>query len=323
MEKKAKRILTVSGILAAGTAVLGGAYRAVTECFVNMALSRELPRYFCGKGNRLSGSSMDARISERIAAAAERLENSGCETVQITARDGTELMGHWRKCTGTKRVIIAMHGWRSSWKSDFGIVSDFWNDNSCSVLYAEQRGQGGSGGEYMGFGLTERFDCLDWITWVTQRVGTELPVYLAGISMGASTVLMAGGLELPENVHGIMADCGYTSADAIWKHVAENNLHLSYGAHRAAVEAMCRKKLQMDLSDASCVEALKRCRVPVLFVHGGADKFVPVEMGYENYGACASPKRLIVVPGAEHGMSYLVDKEGYEAAVKNFWQTYD
>ena len=57
--------------------------------------------------------------------------------------------------------------------------------------------------------------------------------------------------------------------------------------------------------------------------HGAADKFVPVEMTYENYEACASPKKLFIVPGADHAMSYLKDREGYEKTVKDFWKEFD
>ena len=176
----------------------------------------------------------------------------------------------------------------------------------------------------MGFGLIERYDCLDWIKWANEHGYAELPVYLCGISMGASTVLMAASLELPENVHGIIADCGYTSPHDIWKHVAENNLHMSYnGITAAIVNDMCKKKIQVGAKDYSCIDSMRECKVPVLFVHGTDDHFVPIEMTYENYKACTAPKRLLVVPGAEHCMSYWTDKEKYEKELKNFWHDYD
>ena len=68
---------------------------------------------------------------------------------------------------------------------------------------------------------------------------------------------------------------------------------------------------------------MRECKVPVLFIHGTDDRFVPIEMTYENYKACVSPKRLLVVPGAEHAMSYLIDKESYEKTVKEFWNDFD
>ena len=174
----------------------------------------------------------------------------------------------------------------------------------------------------MGFGLTERFDCPQWVEWVIQRCGTELPIYLTGVSMGATTVLMAAGLELPDSVKGIIADCGFTSPEEIWEHVAKHNLHLSYGVRRAAANGICKRKIHMSANEYSTVKALESNRIPVLLIHGAADHFVPVEMTYQNYTACAGPKRLFIVPGADHGMSYLVDGEGYRRTMMEFWNSY-
>ena len=203
------------------------------------------------------------------------------------------------------------------------MIADFFRENGCSVLFAEQRGQGASGGEHMSFGLLERYDCLDWIEWVNAQTGGKHPVYLCGISMGASTVLMAGGLNLPTNIRGIIADCGYTAPTAIWKHVAQKHLHLDYRICGGIASRRAKKKANLDVNAMSCPMALSRCRVPVLFIHGTDDRFVPVEMTYENYKACAAPKRLMIVPGAQHGMSYPTDPDGYQEALKSFWTAFD
>lgn len=323
MKKSARRLLIGSGLAAAGLGLAGTLHRSVTRYMVNVALDRELPRHTGGAERKLTGSENDRCCLEKLRLAGEELEQRGGETVSVTARDGIRLTGHWFSVEEPERVIVAMHGWRSSWHHDFGIVADFWRQNGCSVLLPEQRGQGDSEGEYMGFGLLERHDCLAWINWVNDRTGGDYPVYLCGVSMGASTVLMTAGLELPQNVRGIIADCGYTSPEAIWRHVAKDNLGLSYGIRSAVANDLCRKKIQVGIDDYSCVDAMQECEVPVLFVHGTDDRFVPIEMTYENYKACTAPKRLLVVPGAEHGMSYLVDREGYETAVKAFWRDFD
>jgi len=140
--------------------------------------------------------------------------------------------------------------------------------------------------------------------------------------MGATTVLMAAGHPLPASVRGIIADCGFTSPKAIWKHVVQGNLHIPYGFVGSSLDKAYQQIADAD-SDYSCETALQDCHVPVLFIHGTDDRFVPIEMTYDNYKACAAPKRLFVVPGAEHGMSYFEDKEGYEKTVKQFWADYD
>ena len=141
--------------------------------------------------------------------------------------------------------------------------------------------------------------------------------------MGATTVLMAAGEKLPKNVHGITSDCAFTSPQAILKHVANNNLHIAYGLYGGLVELLFRQKLQRAADEYSTVEALKENTIPVLLIHGANDHFVPVEMTYENYRACAGPKRLFIVPSAEHGMSFCEEEENYKNTVLSFWKEFD
>lgn len=326
MKKKTKGILIGTGALAGVTFVAAAASYITSKKLINLALDRptekEKPDESVEK--KVSGMDIEAEIKDIRTEAIERLEKSNLEKIEILASDGTKLVAHWFEAENAKRTIIAMHGWRSSWIRDFAIISEFWHKNNCNVLYVEQRGQNNSGGDYMGFGMLERYDCLDWINWVNDNKSSELTIYLCGISMGASTVMMAGGLDLPKNVHGIMADCGYTSPHAIWKHVVEKNMNLYYGGIASKIaDDMCKRKIQMGSKDVSCTDTLRICKVPVMFIHGTDDHFVPVEMTYENYKACASEKHLLIVPGAEHGMSYIVEQEKYEQEALGFWEAYD
>lgn len=323
MKKSTKNALIGTSIALAGATVLGGLYYLTAKTLMTIALDRKEPRILTKGKEKIMGS---AELSEHIAkliSASEVLENAPTETVEISSYDGLSLVGHWYPCENAKRVIVAMHGWRSSWSMDFGLIADFWHKSGCSVLYAEQRGQGGSGGDYMGFGLLERYDCFEWIKWAHNKTEGSLPIYLGGVSMGATTVLMTSGFHLPETVRGIIADCGFTSPNAIWRHVAHNNLRIPYGIYSSVADDICRQKTGADEISYSSTEALSNSTVPVLFIHGTDDKFVPIEMTYDNYKACVAPKKLFIVPGADHGMSYLVDKSGYEKALLKFWAEYD
>ena len=323
MKKSTKKMIAGVSIGAAGLAGLCAASYSITHYLMRVAMDRKEPKSMTKTMGKLARAKNNKDLVSMLQAYSEKLEQTVTEEVEITAHDGTKLVGHWWPCANAKRVVIAMHGWRSTWSQDFGIVADHWHDNGCSILFAEQRGQNNSGGSYMGFGLTERYDCRDWAEWVNENTDTLLPIYLGGVSMGATTVLMAAGLDLPDNVAGIVADCAFTSPKAIWKHVVEHNLHLSYGLHSAAANDLCKKKIRMGAGEYSTTDALKNTTIPVLFIHGTDDHFVPVEMTYENYKACASEKQLLIVPGAEHAMSYLVDKNAYEDAVVAFWKKYD
>ncbi|MBQ7901369.1 MAG: alpha/beta hydrolase, partial [Clostridia bacterium] len=307
MKNRSKHLIIASGFAAAAAAVIAVSYNT-TKALVSAALDREAPKIMSKKKPHSSPIEKGSQIYFELKNASDKLLNTNCETIEINSHDNYPLIGHWHKCENAKRIIVAMHGWRSSWTKDFGAISDFWYDNNCSVLYAEQRGQNNSGGDYMGFGMIERYDCAEWVKWVNQHNPDNLPIYLAGISMGASTVLMTAGFRLPQNVHGIMADCGFTSANAIWKHVTENNMHMSYNFRKKMVNDLCKKKIQVGYEDYTTFDALAHNEIPVLFIHGTDDKFVPIEMTYQNYKACTAPKRLFVVPGAGHAMSYIVDK---------------
>ena len=318
-----KKIARTSGALLATSALAGITAFLTTRFLVKTALNRESPKIMEKAGNLISGSLVDEEILRQQKEAADRLAAVETESIEIKGYDGVKLAGHWYPCEAPQRIIIAMHGWRSSWCNDFGLVSDFLHENHCSVLFAEQRGQNNSGGDYMGFGVTERYDCLEWARWTAENISSDLPIYLCGVSMGATTVLMAAGLNLPKNVHGILADCGFTSPDEIWRHIANNNLHIAFHLRRTVARSIYERKNEACKFDCSTLDALRTSHTPVMLIHGTEDHFVPVEMTYQNYIACIAPKRLLIVPGADHGMSYLIDRDGYEACVKSFWKDFD
>ena len=320
MEKKHIAAIAVGALAGVGvgaTAVSCWASKAMTD----LAMDREIPSY--GKYINVSGGQHDESYNVRRAKAMEALEALPREEVSIRSADGLKLTGHLIKSRYPRRLIIAFHGWRSSWSRDFCMVAPFWLEQHCNVLFVDQRAQGNSEGQYLGFGLLERSDCRQWAYWA-DRQNYGLPIYLAGISMGAASVLMAAGMDMPESVRGIIADCGFTSPKDICIHVARDNLHVSYGPLRSAwIDRCFRKKIHMTSGAYSTLAAMKNAKVPILFIHGTADSFVPIDMTYRNYRACAAPKRLVVVPGAGHAMSYAVEPETCQKAMKGFFREFD
>ncbi len=320
MDSKLKKHLRFIALTAGAAGVSAASSYLTTKYMMHVALDRDIPKAPKGAEKLITGGGPGQDFVDAMLSSSEKLAATPNETVTVTAHDGIKIVGHLIEQPNAERILIAMHGWRSSWHRDFGMIADFWRESGCTVLYAEQRGQGESGGDSMGFGLTERYDCRDWANYISGRFGEDIPIYLCGVSMGAATVLMASGLDMPKNVKGICADCGFTSPDAIWRHVMNDNMHIHYsGLMEAVANEICRQKTDFGSHSYSTVEALKTTKIPVLFAHGTDDSFVPVTMTYENYKACASPKRLLIVPGADHGMSYYVEKENYEAATKSFW----
>lgn len=241
------------------------------------------------------------------------------EDVYTTSFDGLKL--HAKLYTGSSPdppVQILFHGYKSGAERDFCGGLQFAREGGYNVILVDERAHGKSEGKCLTLGIKERYDCLSWVNFAVDYFGADTKILLYGMSMGATTVLMATGLDLPKNVVGVAADCGYTSPSAIVKKVLRD-----YKVPVALVYPLARLAGLLfggfDVEAASAPEALANCTLPVLFVHGGDDRFVPCDMGRENYAACASEnKRLLIVPNAGHGLSYMLDKKAYLDALHEF-----
>ena len=240
------------------------------------------------------------------------------EDVQIMSFDGLKLQGKFYEYAPGAPMELMFHGYRGSAERDMsgGVQRCFKVGRSALVV--EQRCSRDSEGNVITFGINEHRDCLKWVEFMVEHFGPDVKIILTGISMGASTVLTAGGQPLPQNVIGILADCGYTSAkDIIYRVIRQMGLPpiLSY----PFVKLGARLFGHFDLDETSPIEAVKRCAVPVIFFHGESDDFVPCDMSRENFEACASRKRLVTIPGAGHGLSYAVDPQRYLEELRDFF----
>ena len=241
-----------------------------------------------------------------------------CEEFCITSYDGLKLYGKFYEYAPGAPIELMFHGYRGSGERDLngGVQRCFLLGRS--ALIVEQRCSGKSEGSVITFGIREHRDCLSWVDFMVEHFGTDQKIILTGISMGASTVLMAGGCPLPPNVIGILADCGYSSAKEIIK-VVIRQMGLPVELSYPFVKLAARIYGGFDLEECSPVEMVKKCAVPVIFFHGEDDAFVPCQMSRDNFEACASRKALVTVPGAGHGLSYLVAPEKYLAAAREFF----
>ena len=240
------------------------------------------------------------------------------EDVQIESFDGLKLWGTYYEYAPNAPIELMFHGYRGTAERDLsgGVQRCFAVGRSALVV--DQRGASRSEGNAITFGVKEHRDCLKWVDFVIERFGSDVKIILTGISMGAATVLMAGGQELPPNVIGILADCGYTSARDIMQDVIRKMglpPRLSYPFVRLGAKLFAR----FDPDEISPLEAVKHCKVPVIFYHGEDDDFVPCHMSRANFEACAARKHLMTVPNAGHGLSYAVDPEGYLRHLREFF----
>ena len=238
--------------------------------------------------------------------------------VEITSFDGLKLQGRFFEFAPGAPVEIMFHGYRGSAERDMsgGVHRCFKVRRSALVV--EQRCSRSSEGNTITMGINEYRDCLKWVDFLIDYLGKDIKIILTGISMGASTVMLAAGEKLPPNVIGVLADCGYTSAKAIMFDVMRK-MKLPPKLCYPFVKLGAKLFGHFDLDENAPVEAMKRCTLPVIFFHGEADDFVPCHMSRENYEACAGKKRLVTVPGAGHGLSYAVQPQRYLQELRDFF----
>lgn len=250
------------------------------------------------------------------------LEEQNTEDVFIRSDDGLKLHGTLLRCNSNKNCVICFHGYTSKGTNDYGAMAKFYHDQNFNMIMVDERAHGDSEGTYIGFGVLDRKDAVRWVEHAIGLFGEDVNIFLHGDSMGGATVLMTSGLELPKNVKAIIADCAFTSAYDVFSHVLKRDYHIPKFPIMNITEVMTKKKAGYGYNDVSTLNEVAKTKVPILFIHGEIDDFVPVWMTRKNYEVCNSEKELLIVKGADHAESYYTDTVAYENAVKNMIKKY-
>ncbi|MDF2820951.1 MAG: hypothetical protein K0R15_1392 [Clostridiales bacterium] len=249
----------------------------------------------------------------------EWVNEKGYETWNITSEDGLKLVGYYIPATiQSNKTVILAHGYSSKGKNMGNCAKLYSEKLGYNVLMPDARGHGESEGDYIGFGWPERKDYLIWIQRIINEVGTNAQIVLHGISMGAATVMMVSGEDLPEQVKVIVEDCGYTSAYEQLSYQLKRMYNLPKFPLMPATSLLTDIKDGYNFYEASALKQVQKNKLPMLFIHGEEDLFVPTEMVWKLYEVCVTEKDIYLVKGAGHGMAYSTDKPTYEKKVAEF-----
>ena len=242
------------------------------------------------------------------------------ELVDITSVDGLKLYGRYYHRKDGAPLVIFFHGYKGNIYRDGNGIYSYSKKNEFNLLLVNQRSQGLSEGKAITFGIMERIDCKSWVEYAVKRFGEEVKIGLFGISMGAATVMMAADLELPDNVKCILADCGFSSPKEIICAVADS-LHYPYRILYPFAKLGAKWFGHFNLEEASALQSMKNCKLPVMFVHNEGDDFVPFEMSERCYEACAcADKTFVRIQGVGHGLSWCLEPEKYHSAMTDFFE---
>lgn len=315
MKINIKTLFRTAGI---GAGIIAGAgFIAFQEIMnKNATLSQKIGSMFVGA----SGMPADNSVNEEKIA---WFYNQVLEEYEITNEKGFRLKAYFLPAEKESDVyVFCSHGYRGNGRLEFQNMAKFYHEKGYNIFIVDHQAAGESDGKYIGFGYHEYKDCFRWLDFMRNKFGKNIQIILHGVSMGCATVtMMSGNDRLPSNVKFTVADCGYTSAKDEFEHNAAKIKTLAKPVLEAA--SKFNKLISgYEFKDANPLEAVKTAKVPILFIHGGIDDFVPTRMAYELYNNCSADKDILIVEGAAHAESYPVDSASYEAKINEFAEKY-
>ncbi|MDO5520166.1 MAG: alpha/beta hydrolase [bacterium] len=249
------------------------------------------------------------------------LKESGSIEFYVTSRDGLQLHNYEiNALSKSHKYAIVVHGYTSSGKS-MGRIAKYFSDRGYHVIVPDLRGHGQSEGDYIGMGWHERNDLIDLIQSIIAK-DDHARIVLAGVSMGAASVLMVSGEAIPDNVVAIIEDSSYTSVWEEFSYELSELFHIPSFPIIPATSLLTKYRAGYDFKEASAIEQVRKSKTPTLFIHGSKDTFVPPYMMNELYDACNAPKDRLLIEGAGHAQSIEIASEQYMVKVSEFLNKY-
>lgn len=246
------------------------------------------------------------------------------EELQMESRDGLNLVGYYLPAKEkTDKLVIFTHGYLGHAKQ-MGIYGQYYyEDLGYNLFMADARGHGSSEGDYYGFGWHDRLDLIDWTKLLVNKLGNETQIVYHGLSMGAATVLMASGeKDMSENVSAIIADSPYSSVYELFSYQIKRMFKLPPFPILDSTSLVTKALAGYSFREASSLKQVEKAEVPILYIHGKEDTFVPTNLAEELYEHTNSEAELMLVDGANHGESFVLEKEAYKERLNSFLLKY-
>ena len=231
---------------------------------------------------------------------------------------GLRLHALYASCDSAQGTAVLVHGFTDNARRMMMFGRVYRDSLHFNIIAPEHQRHGKSEGSSIQMGWLDRLDIERWIS-VADSLWPSSPIYLHGLSMGGATVMMCSGDSLPPSVRGIIEDCGYTS---VWDEFAgeiKKQFHLPPHPLMDVASLLCQWRYGWNFREASSLEQVRRSTLPMLFIHGENDTFVPTAMVHPLYEAKTKGyKRLWLAPGSEHARSFHDHPQEYIKEMKNF-----
>lgn len=243
------------------------------------------------------------------------------ERWELTSFDGLKLIADvGMQKEYSNKWVIAVHGYTSDKAETAKTTYEFYH-NGYNIMTPDLRAHGESEGEWITMGYYDSVDLLDWIDKIIE-LDADAEIILHGVSMGGTTVMVASGHDLPDNVKVIIEESGFSSAWSQFEYILNRFFELDAYPYLYASDIVAQEWADYSFYEASAVKQVAKSTTPILFIHGGSDTFVLTECVNEVYEAANCEKDLLVIPPAGHGMAAMGDYEGYWNKVWEFIGNY-
>ena len=296
-------------------------YFAIGGVFYHFALNANATQSRAvGEKHYVSSPAIDAeREDEERDKDREFIATMEPEILTITSHDQLTLQGYlYEQPEYTNNWVFAVHGYTGSARQ-----MTRWNrqlyELGYNVFAPDLRGHGESEGDYYGMGWLDKTDLQQWLQLLLDKY-PEANVTLYGVSMGASAVLNLASDDIPTQVHAVIADSGFSSVQSIFETQLHSIFNLPSFPILNAANSVSKLRIGLDFNEASTVDLVQHIDIPILYIHGGEDTFVPVENVYQLADSTTSPHSVWVVDDANHGDALKVVPDLYRKKVDEFIQ---
>lgn len=250
----------------------------------------------------------------------EELLSKDSEKLEIKSDNNNELIGYlFKQGKNNKKLMILVHGWHTDAfmnVSRFGKM--YFEDNSYDILIVYNEAHYPSGGDVIGFGVTDSNNLVKWVNYINELYPNKYDIYLHGVSMGASSCLFSFKHQLPSNIKGIIVDSGFNNVYEELKYSAKARYGRSFNLILKMIRVRIKRKLKYDIVKENVLDVINNYQIPILFIHGDKDLVVPMKMTIDTFNAYKGLKKLYIAKDAGHIYSYSVDPSKYKEEVYKF-----
>lgn len=289
--------------------------------FYNLAIERNVKDFLSDNSDlEVSAEAMDVFLDGGWR---EWADNQDFVQWEMTSFDNLKLQGYFLEAEEpTDKTAVFAHGYLGH-AGDMTLYGQYYYEElGYNIFTPDMRGHGQSEGDYIGFGWHDRLDYADWIDLLLEKQGADAEIVLHGLSMGAAAVLMVSGEDLPENVNAIVADSPYGSVYDLFDYQLGRMFHLPSFPVLPSISLVTKFRAGYSLSEASAMDQVKQAEVPILYIHGKEDTFVPTFMAEELYENTKSEAEIHLFDDAGHGEAFVTQEQRYTEKLNGFLEKY-